>query len=200
MKKAAPFAFTAMMLTSAFAIGQSVPQGWDADVRQFDQAYWDAYNQCDIKKMAQMNADGMEFYHDKGGVMLGKEKFNAAMEKNICGNPSHRVRREAIADSVHVFPLMGNGKLYGAVIEGNHRFYNNAPGIPEVASDRARFNHLLLLKDGAWKVARVLSYDHGKVKSEPKLADIQVRAASLDLLGRYLLSEGQVGADRESGR
>jgi len=50
------------------------------------------------------------------------------MAKNICGNPSRKVRREAIAGSVQVFPMMANGVLYGAVIEGNQRFYNAAPG------------------------------------------------------------------------
>lgn len=200
MKTAAPFAVIAILLTPAFAHAQSLPQGWDTDVRQFDRAYWDAYNQCDIKKMAQMNADDMEFYHDKGGIRLGKEKFNAAMERNICGNPSHRVRREAIADSIQVFPLMDGDKLYGAVIEGNHRFYNYAPGAPEVGSERARFNHLLLLKDGAWKVARVLSYGHTNMPGEPKPAEVQAKAASLDLLaGTYTAKDKMVLTVKPAG-
>jgi hypothetical protein len=200
MKTAAPFAVIAILATSAFAHAQSLPQGWDTEVRQFDRTYWDAYNQCDINTMAQMNAEGMECYHDKGGVMLGKEKFNAAMAKNICGNPPHRVRREAIADSVQVFPLMEGGRLYGAVVEGNHLFYNYAPGTPEVASDRARFNHLLLLKDGAWKVARVLSYAHAPMSSETKPEEVQLVAASLErLAGTYTAKDKMVLTVKPAG-
>lgn len=71
--------------------------------------------------------------------------------------------------------------------------YNYAQGTAEVLSDRARFNHLLLLKDGAWKVARVLSYGHAPVKSENKLAEVQVGAASLDrLVGTYTAKDKMV--------
>ncbi|MDQ2987917.1 MAG: nuclear transport factor 2 family protein [Pseudomonadota bacterium] len=200
MKKSTPCVFLAALLASTFVQAQSLPPGWDTEIRQIDRTYWDAYNQCDIKKMAQMNADGLEFYHDKGGAMLGKQKFTAAMEKNICGNPSNRVRREAIDDSVQVFPLLDGGKLYGAVIEGNHRFYNREPGAPEVLSDRARFNHLLLLKDGAWKVARVLSYAHTPIRSEKMLAEVQVGAASLErLAGTYKAKDKMVLTVKAAG-
>jgi hypothetical protein len=57
--------------------------------------------------------------------------------------------------------MHANGKLYGAVISGEHLFYNTTKGGPEALAGRARFTHMLLLKDGAWKMSRVLSYDHG---------------------------------------
>jgi len=167
--------------------------GWEQEVRSFDDAYWAAYNKCDIKVLNTMNADDLEFYHDAGGAMRGKAKFDEAMKKNICGNPSNKVRREAIAGTVQIFPMMANGELYGAVIEGNHRFLNSAPGKPEVATERARFTTLLILKDGEWKLARALSYAHAPIQTEAKLAEVNAVPRSLDLLaGQYTAKDKTV--------
>ena len=169
----------ASVLTAPVAHAAPPQPGWDAGVRTFDDAYWAAYNRCDLQALNAMNADDLEFYHDLGGAMRGKAQFDAAMAKNICGNPARKVRREAVAGSVQVYPMMANGVVYGAVIEGNHQFYNAAPGTPEVLAERARFSSLLLYRDGSWKLARAFSYAHAPVWSENAFAmkerDIQVR-------------------------
>ena len=51
--------------------------------------------------------------------------------------------------------------VYGAILSGEHVFYVRQKGKPEVLDGRAKFTHLWLLKDGVWKMSRVLSYDHG---------------------------------------
>jgi len=174
--------------------------GWDAAVRNFDDAYWAAYNRCDLKALSAMNADDLEFYHDLGGAMHGKAQFDAAMAKNICGNPSRKVRREAIAGSVQVFPMMANGVVYGAVIEGNHRFYNAAPGTPDVLSENARFTSLLLFKDGAWKLARALSYAHAPAQSGARLAEVEAAPQSIELLaGTYTARDRMVLTVKPAG-
>lgn len=174
--------------------------GWDAAVRTFDDAYWAAYNSCDLKALSAMNTDDLEFYHDQGGVMKGRAPFDNAMAKNICGNPANKVRREAIKDSVHAYPLMENGALYGAIIEGRHQFYNAAPGRPGVLSGTARFTSLFLLKDGAWKMSRVLSYNHAAVQAAPKLAEIAVAPAALELLaGTYTATDKMVLTVKPAG-
>jgi ketosteroid isomerase-like protein len=142
-------------------------QDWESDLKKFDAAYWQAYNQCDVATMEKMSADDLEFYHDQGGVMKGVPAFAAAMKKNICGNANNKVRREAVAGTVHVFPMQDKGKVYGAVMSGDHQFFNTSKGGQEVPGSRARFTHLLVLKDGEWKIARVLSYDH----AAPKMVD-----------------------------
>ncbi len=48
-------------------------------------------------------------------------------------------------------------KGIGAIEIGTHRFFEN--GNP-TASGVAEFTMLWLYKDGAWKISRVLSYDH----------------------------------------
>ncbi|MEO7577468.1 MAG: nuclear transport factor 2 family protein [Massilia sp.] len=201
MKKILLSAVIAASLVPAFAAAQGAPQGWEAEVRQFDQVFWDAYNKCDIKKLLPMTLEELEFYHDQGGEMIGRKAFESAMEKNICGNPQgRRVRREAIADSVHVYPMMAGGKLYGAVMEGNHQFYGYGPGAPESLQDRARFTHLLLLESGVWKVARVLSYDHKPVQLDAALAEVQLAPAALDALGgQYKAKDGMAISVSRSG-
>jgi hypothetical protein len=174
--------------------------GWDAQVRQFDDTYWAAYNRCDLTTLSAMNADDLEFYHDLGGAMHGKAQFDQAMANNICANPSRKVRREAVAGTVHVFPLMAKGALYGAVIEGNHRFYNAAPGTPDVLSEQARFTSLLLYKDGAWKLARALSYAHSPAQAADKLAEVTAPPQSLDLLaGTYTARDKMVLTVKPAG-
>jgi hypothetical protein len=51
---------------------------------------------------------------------------------------------------------------YGAVEMGVHRFYQPKVGIE--ATGEAKFIHLWQNKDGAWKITRVISYDHVALK------------------------------------
>ncbi|WP_332878167.1 nuclear transport factor 2 family protein [Massilia sp. S19_KUP03_FR1] len=186
----------ALLLASAMcaSLTHAAPQaGWEAEVRKFDDAYWAAYNRCDTEALHAMNADDLEFYHDLGGVMHGKAQFDAAVAKNICGNPSRKLRREAMAGTVQVYPMMAGGVLYGAVIEGGHQFYSAAPDAPEVLEERARFNSLLLFKDGAWQLARALSYAHAPVQAAAKLAEVQAAPQALAMLvGTYTAKDKMV--------
>ena len=104
--------------------------------------------------------EDVEFYHDKGGMTLGLAAVNKTTETNLCGGAS-RIRREPVAGTIRVSILRNNGQIYGAVMTGEHLFYLREPGKAELLDGRARFAHLWLLKDGAWKMARILSYDHG---------------------------------------
>lgn len=197
MKKALAL-LLAFALPAAYAATPAA--GWDKDVRQFDQTYWSAYNQCNIGALDAMNADDLEFYHDMGGAMFGRKSFVEAMQKNICGNPERRVRREAVEKSVKVFPLMGSGKVYGAIVEGEHLFYGGAAGKTDELQGRARFTSLYLLKDGAWKMARVLSYDHGPMQAAADAPEVDLPAGAIErLAGQYLDKNKQVIAISASG-
>lgn len=186
----------ALLLASALIVPMAQAAsaaGWDTALRTFDDAYWAAYNRCDIAALHGMNADDLEFYHDLGGVMHGKAQFDTAMSKNICGNPAVKVRREAIPGTVQVFPMMDNGALYGAVIEGQHRFYNVVAGSPDVLTGQARFASMLLYKDGAWKLARALSFDHAAAKPAVVAAEVMAEPAALaPLAGKYVAKDKMV--------
>ncbi len=132
----------------------------DATIRHEDGVFWNAYNRCDVEKMSAFFWPDIEFYHDKGGLTVGLEAFTAALRNGLCENPNSHLRREAIPETVKVFPLEKNGAIYGAVLSGEHYFYVNDKGEPEYRDGMAKFFHVWLLKDGKWKMARVVSYDH----------------------------------------
>ena len=124
-------------------------------ISALDTQLFDAYNTCDIDKLGSMVADDLEFYHDKTGLMVGKKNFTDAIKNNICG----KVTRELVKGSLEVYPLKG----YGAVEIGVHRFHHPGTQNHDVLGE-AKFIHLWQYKDGAWKVTRVISYDHETVK------------------------------------
>jgi ketosteroid isomerase-like protein len=124
-------------------------------ISALDTQLFDAYNNCDIDKLGSMVTDDLEFYHDKTGLAVGKKVFTDAIKNNICG----KVRRELVKGSLEVYPLKG----YGAVEIGVHRFYHPGSQDHDVVGE-AKFIHLWQYKDGAWKVSRVISYDHEVAK------------------------------------
>lgn len=117
-------------------------------VAALDAKLFDVYNRCDLATMGSMVADDLEFYHDQTGLMTGKQPFLEAIKNNICG----KVHRELVAGTLEVYPLKG----YGAVEIGIHRFTHT---YDSDAGD-AKFVQLWQLKDGAWKITRVISFDH----------------------------------------
>ncbi len=164
MKTTLASAILAVLLIPAGASAQVTNDNWEAGVRQFDSDYWQAFNRCEVQKMTLMNTEDLEFYHDLGGVMRGRAAFAEATAKNICGRPDWRLRRAEVPGTVKLYPLKSNGQVYGAVISGQHYFYHQPKGQPETLEGKACFTHTVLLKDGQWQVARVLSYDHGPAK------------------------------------
>jgi Domain of unknown function (DUF4440) len=121
-------------------------------IQSLDKQLFDAYNHCDLTTLGAMVSDDLEFYHDKTGLSVGKAPFLTAIKQNICG----KVERTLVPGSMEVYPLEG----YGAVEIGVHRFHHPRP---EDGLGEAKFVMLWQNKDGAWKVTRVISYDHEPV-------------------------------------
>lgn len=120
-----------------------------------------SFNQCKLSAIENIMAEDLEFYHDKSGITNSKEEFMTVMKNGIC-NPSNKskARRELVKGSLQVFPLYDNGKLYGAIQQGEHRFYESYDGKPEKAGSLAKFSHLWLKNDNNWILKRVYSYNH----------------------------------------
>jgi hypothetical protein len=119
-------------------------------ITALDAALFDAYNKCDLAKLGSFLDENVEFYHDQGGLTLGRAALVESVKKNICGTTT----RELVAGTLQIYYMKG----YGAIEMGVHRFHH--PGHPEIGDGEGRFVHLWQYKDGAWKVTRVLSYDH----------------------------------------
>src|ERR1700682_1634170 len=134
--------------TDAQSVAQ--PDPLFATIQSLDTKLFDAYNHCDLKTLGAMVSDDLEFYHDQTGLSVGKAPFLAAIKQNICG----KVQRTLV--TMEVYPL----KEYGAVELGVHHFHH--PGRSEDVAGDAKFVMLWQNKDGAWKVTRVISYNHNQ--------------------------------------
>ena len=144
MKKAIYLIF--ILLTQA-TFAQNKNQSLSQIIIQKDSLFWQGYNTCNYSLMEQFLAKNVEFYHDKGGLMVGADKVMEATRKNICGMPNIKVRREALPETIKAFPLEENGKIYGAVLSGDHYFYQN-----DIRTGIAKFTHTWLLKNGEWQM------------------------------------------------
>lgn len=123
----------------------------DQTVTALDAALFDSYNHCDLDKFSSFFVEDVEFYHDQGGVTLGRAALTESIKKNICG----KTTRELVPGTLQVYYMKG----YGAVEMGVHRFHH--PGHEDTEGvGEGKFVHLWQYKDGSWKITRVISYDH----------------------------------------
>ncbi|GEM_PF-196875 len=131
----------------------------DKAITALDAALFDSYNKCDLEKFASFFTEDVEFYHDQGGVTLGRAALTESVKKNICG----KTTRELVPGTLHIFYMKG----YGAIEMGVHRFHH--PGHEDTEGvGEGRFVHLWQYKDGAWRITRVMSYDHHAAPKEDK--------------------------------
>ena len=119
------------------------------------------FNKCKVEKSAELMAEDLEFYHDKGGVTNTKAEFVAIMKNGLCKpNNPEKVYRFLVEGSLEVFPMYNNGELYGALQNGKHFFSPNPSMTYEQTDNYALFSHLWIIEDDEWKLKRVISYNH----------------------------------------
>jgi hypothetical protein len=98
--------------------------------------------------------------------LLGYEalsKVNAGMDST-----KNRARRVIVPDTLCIFPMSNGPDIYGAIVMGDYDFFSTESCEIKTRVLRASFTHLLLLKDGVWKVARIFSYNHQPVMDPKK--------------------------------
>jgi hypothetical protein len=175
-----------LVLATSFGKTFAQTEKLTATILHLDSAFWNAYNNCDSAHFKDFLTDDVEFYHDKGGVTLDAKSLIESLNKNICGNTNSRLRREAVAGTVKVYPMQNGNEIYGAIISGEHNFYITEKGKPEYNSGTANFAQLWLLKNGDWKLARILSYNHHAPEYVNTRKEIELSAQQLDrLTGTY---------------
>jgi len=123
-------------------------------IRALDAELFDAYNKCDLEKFGSLIDENVEFFHDKAGNTFGRAALVQAIKDNICG----KVTRELVPATLQVYPMKG----YGALEIGVHRFHHTGQSNDQLGE--ASFIELWQYKDGAWKITRVISYDHHLMK------------------------------------
>lgn len=123
-------------------------------VAALDATLFDAYNRCDIDKVGTLFTEDLEFYHEKGGLTLGRDATLETMRKNLCAGGGYHLRRELVGGSMEVRPI----RDYGAVQTGEHRFYLTQKGQKEALDGVCKFVMLWRKADEGWRISRVISY------------------------------------------
>jgi len=106
-----------------------------------------AFVNCDGAKFRSLFTEDAEFYHDRDGAMTGKQ----VTELRGCPR-DEGVTRTLVEGSLEVYPI----KDFGAIQTGSHTFTKRG----EPGTGIAKFVHLWRFRDGQWRLARVLSFDH----------------------------------------
>lgn len=118
------------------------------------------FNQIDTLQVSALTSRDFEFYHDEHGITNTKYAFIKSI--NGIRDLPFKTWRTLVEGSMEVFPLYNDNKteLYGAIQNGTHDFYQQNEGEKARKTNTARFTHLWIIEDGAWKLKRVLSFDH----------------------------------------
>ncbi|HEU4556150.1 MAG TPA: nuclear transport factor 2 family protein [Chitinophaga sp.] len=158
------FILSAMLIPFAAAFGQN---DTPADAKEAalyqeiytqDSVFFSAFNKCDTATYRQYLTNDFEFYHDQGGLHYLDKEMQSMRE--MCRRNSH-IRRELLKNTLEVHRLGS----FGALEIGVHRFYHTNPGESEHVSGTYKFIHVWQKKGNAWRLSRVISYDHGKMNN-----------------------------------
>lgn len=126
------------------------------ELARMDSLLFDAsFVSCDAEIANAIFTDDVEFYHDQTGFQSSEEtRENTRRLTESC--PAERgVTRAVVEGSLRAYSIEG----YGAVQTGRHRFDERGASTSTVA----RFVHLWHREGEAWRLARVLSFDHTSV-------------------------------------
>jgi hypothetical protein len=120
---------------------------YDELARMDHELFEAAFVTCDQVKFSSLLVDDPEFYHDRTGAAYGEDvkKLQSCPRDN-------GVKRTLVADSLEVYPI----KDFGAIQIGRHTFTRAG----EPGAEIAKFVHVWRHRDGQWRLARVLSFDH----------------------------------------
>lgn len=117
------------------------------------------FARCEPARLRSMVTRDFEMYHDRDGVVARSAgPFIADYAKECTGRTAEgwRSRRELVRESLVVAPVPG----FGAIEDGEHRFYERKGNGPERLAGEAHFTHLWALTKDGWKLARVFSFSH----------------------------------------
>lgn len=116
-----------------------------------DSLLFGAFNDRNITTLKSYFTNKLEVYQDNTGLRNFDETVQA-----FTGvfKMDYILTRRPIIESIEVYPL----KNYGAIETGQHTFCHTENGKLESAT--FKFVHIWENKDGQWKVAKIITYDH----------------------------------------
>lgn len=121
------------------------------EIKLQDSLLFAAFNTRDIETFKNYFSEGLEFFHDIGGltgydVTINFLKTTAQQKSDL--------KRELVNGSLEVFPIPG----YGAMEIGSHQFCHTENGKDDCGT--FKFVQIWQKKDDQWKITRVVSYGH----------------------------------------
>ena len=153
-----------------------------------DSEFWKAYNTCNIEGFEKFLTIDVEFYHDKGGLTSSRTTLLEAIKTGLCGNESPKMRRVVVEGSVAVYPITN----YGAIITGEHTFYQKNGDQKERLVEKAKFTHIWQYHDDQWRMSRILSYDHQAISANSTKKEVALSTETLKkYTGRYMIADDQ---------
>ena len=120
-------------------------------IARMDSLIFDAFNHQDMRVFKNLFTEDLEWFQDNGGLIPYQTVFENFQNTF---NKDNKLTRQLVAGSLEVHPLKG----YGAIEIGSHQFRHIENGKEETGT--FKFLMIWQLKDGQWKISRVVSYDH----------------------------------------
>ena len=121
------------------------------EIAHMDSMLFDAFNNRNLEQQKIIFSPDTEFYHDKGGLA----NYNQTIENlRKLFEQNKGLVRTLVPGSLEVYPI----KDYGAIQIGVHQFCHIENGKNDCGT--FKFVHIWQKKEGAWKLTRVVSYDH----------------------------------------
>lgn len=118
------------------------------------------FNMCNSKQMEELLSEHLEFYHDKDGFS-DKQKFLTDFKNGLCKSPDVYRSKRVLADkSTQIYPMFKDGKVYAAIQNGEHLFYEKQGSRAEKLVGGAKFINFWILENNDWKLAKSFSFDH----------------------------------------
>jgi hypothetical protein len=121
------------------------------EIRRMDSILFSAFNKRDTGLFKKFFTKDLEFYHDKSGLTGFDQTVKFMRSTTLSGND---LKRELLKESLEIYPIPG----YGAIQTGKHRFCHTENNKQDCGM--FKFVHIWQLKDGEWKISRIISYDH----------------------------------------
>lgn len=121
------------------------------EIYTMDSLLFTAFNNRDVAAMGNIFDKDLEFYHDKTGLTGYEANLHLLKQMATRDNAP---TRELVKESMEVYPVPG----YGAVQYASHRFchFENE----QLDCGTFKFVHIWQKKEGAWKLTRIVSFDH----------------------------------------
>lgn len=141
----------AILLHAQPANRGSVNDSLTRQILKLDSALFAAFNNRDLEQFKTFFTEDLEFYHDKGGLTNYDHTIHFMKET---AQKNNQLNRQLVQGSLEVYPIPG----FGAMEMGAHRFCHMEYGRQNC--NTFRFIHIWKMRDGEWKISRIISYGH----------------------------------------